>query len=309
MKHSIFYLLAIGVAFASCDRVENPIPGDAANYDITLFPGNYAAQYNYPTFGANNNSNVNVLIEDYTGHQCGNCPAGAIAAKGVEDANPGRVIVVSEHAGYGGISQYQRIHTPDEPEYPKYSRDFTNEAGLTYVTAIAGILGNPYGMVNRKPATGSSSTSPWIPYGQWQVNAENILQENNLRANIQMAVNYYDETDALFVHVEAESKTALTGNYNLVVYAIAKDVVDWQKNYTVFPNDVEFYHHHNVHIGNVNGTWGDPVFSGEIASGTKIRKDYTYKIRENFRDLEYAVVAYLMNADTYEILQVIMVEP
>ena len=67
--------------------------------------------------------------------------------------------------------------------------------------------------------------------------------------------------------------------------------------------------HSPLSIGNVNGIWGDPIFNGEIASGTKIRKDYTYKIKENFKDLEYAVVAYLMNADTYEVLQVIMVEP
>ncbi len=307
MKQSLFYLLAAAVIFASCDRVKNPIPVDAANYDITLFPGNYATEYNYPSFGINNNNNVNVLIEDYTGHQCGNCPAAGTVGKNIEDANPGRVFTISEHAGYGGVSQYQRIHTPDEPEYPKYSRDFTNDAGVTYATSISGIPGNPYGLINRKPLSGSSSL--WIPHGQWQQYVDNILQANVLKANIQAVVNYYDETDALFVHVETETKTALTGNYNLVVYAIAKDVIDWQKNYTVFPNDIEFYHHHNVHLGNVNGIWGDPIFSGEIASGTKIRKDYTYKIKENFKDLEYAVVAYLMNADTYEVLQVIMVEP
>jgi hypothetical protein len=306
MKKIFLFFAAVSV-FYSCDRVKNPIPIDSASYDITLFPGNFATQYNYPTFSQNNNTNVNVLIEDYTGHQCGNCPAAGTVGKNIEDANPGRVFTISEHAGYGGISQYQRVHTADEPEYPKYKRDFTNDAGLTYVNSIVGIPGNPYGLVNRKPLSGSNSL--WIPHGQWQQYVDNILQANNLKANIQAVVNYYDETDALFVHVEAETKTALTGNYNLVVYAIAKEVIDWQKNYTVFPNDVEFYQHHNVHIGNVNGIWGDPIFNGEIASGTKIRKDYTYKIKENFKDLEYAVVAYLMNADTYEVLQVIMVEP
>jgi acetylornithine deacetylase/succinyl-diaminopimelate desuccinylase-like protein len=59
----------------------------------------------------------------------------------------------------------------------------------------------------------------------------------------------------------------------------------------------------------VNGIWGEPVFVTEATNGTKVRKDYTYKIRENFRGLDYAVIAYIMNADTYEILQVMMVEP
>jgi hypothetical protein len=307
MRKLLVLLIGSSLLFNACDRVKNPIPIDSANYDVSLFPGNYATEYNYPSFGTNSNTNVNVLIEDYTGHQCGNCPVAAIVAKNIEAANPGRVFAISEHAGAGGVSQYQLRYQPGTPEYPKYSRDFTNEAGLTYATSIVGIPGNPYGMVNRRRPTGASN--PWIPNGQWQQNVQNILQENNLRANLQMAVNYYPQTDALFVHVESEAKTNLSGNYNLVVYAVAKEVIDWQKNYMVFPSDVEFYDHHNVHIGNVNGIWGEPVFVTEATNGTKVRKDYTYKIRENFRGLDYAVIAYIMNADTYEILQVMMVEP
>jgi serine/threonine-protein kinase len=44
----------------------------------------------------------------------------------------------------------------------------------------------------------------------------------------------------------------------------------------------------------------------EITAGTKVRKDFTYIIKDNFRGFNYAIVAYLMNADTNEILQVIM---
>ncbi len=303
----IFLFFCCTSIFFSCDRIENPIPIDAANYDVSLFPGNYATQYNYPSFGPNSNTYLNVLIEDYTGHQCGNCPQAAVAGKNIEDANQGRVITISEHAGSGGISQYQRWYSPDEPGYPKYSRNFTNDAGITYSTAINGLPGNPYGLINRKPLSGSNSL--WIPYGQWAQYVDDILQENKLEADLQSVVNYYNETNALFVHIEAEAKSNLNGNYNLVVYAIAKDVVDWQKNYTVFPNDIEEYHHHNVHIGNINGIWGEPVFEGETISGTKVREDYTYIIPESFRGEEYAIVAYVMNVDTYEILQVIMVEP
>ena len=307
MKHIIFCMAIFIFMLSACDRVENPIPYDIGNYDISLFPGNYATDYNYPTFGPNNNTNVNVLLEDYTGHQCGNCPDGAATAKGIADANPGRVIVISEHAGAGGISQYQRVHTPDEPEYPKYNRDFTNEAGLSYATSIPGLPGNPYGLVSRKPATGSSSL--WITHGQWQQYVQDILAENNLRANLQMIANHYDETNSIFVHVETEAKSNLSGNYNLVIAVLAKEIIDWQKNYASFPADIEFYEHHNVHIGNVNGIWGEAVFQGETEASSKVRKDYTYVIPEKFSGFEYVLVAYLMNADTYEIIQVIEVNP
>ena len=293
--------------FFACDRVENPIPQNSGAYDISLYPGNYATDYNYPSFGTNSNTNLNVLLEDYTGHQCGNCPIAGTNAKNIEAANNGRVIVVSEHAGAGGISQYQRIHVPGEPEYPKYSRNFTNEAGLAYATTITGIPGNPYGMINRKIFSGA--TTPWVSNSQWANRVNTVLQENNLRADLQMEVNYFPQTHALFVHVESEAKTNLSGNYNLFLYAVAKDVIDWQKDYTVFPNDVEFYEHHNVHLGNINGTWGQPVFEGTVTANTKVRKDYTYVIPEAFRGLDYAVVGFIADANTYEILQVIKVEP
>ena len=166
MKKLLLFSILITAGFFSFYRVKNPIPVDAANYDITLYPGNYATSYNYPTFGSNSNTNINVLIEDYTGHQCGNCPTAAVIGKNIETANPTRVFTISEHAGTGGISQYQRWHTPDEPEYPKYSRDFTNDAGISYATSLSGLPGNPYGLVNRRPLSGSNSL--WIPHGQWQ---------------------------------------------------------------------------------------------------------------------------------------------
>lgn len=294
------------LGFSACDRVENPIPNDLGNYDISLFPGNYATEYSYPTFGTNTNTNLNVLLEDYTGHLCGNCPAGATIAKSIEDANPGRVFAMSVHAGAGGISGFQETHKPGDPDYPKYNRDFTTDAGLTYAVTINGLPANPYGMINRTAPAGSN---PWISHGQWQQNVDALLQQNNLRANLQMVVNYYEETNALFVHVESENTVALNGKYNLVIAVVAKEIIDWQKDYASFPADIEFYHHHNVHIGNVNGTWGEEVYNGTIAAGEKVRRDYTYVIPEKFRGFEYAAVAYIMDATTYEILQVIEKRP
>ncbi len=300
-----FWVICLLGLLSSCDRIANPIPIDRANYDVSLFPGNYASDYNYPNFGPNPNNNVNVLVEDFTGHQCGNCPQAGVTAKNVEAANSGRVFSISMHAGAGGVSQYQRFNRPEDTDYPKYSRNFTNDASLAYATSIPGLPGNPFGLVNRRTASGT--TTPWLPHGQWQQNVQSILQENELHADLQAVVNYYPETSALFVHIEAEAKAQLNGNYNLVVYAIAREVEDWQKNYGVFPPDIPNYKHHHVHIGNVNGIWGVPIMEGETPIGTKVRQDYTYIIREDFRGFDYAIVAYIMNADTYEILQVIMI--
>jgi hypothetical protein len=59
MRKLLVLLLGSSLLFNACDRVKNPIPIDSANYDVSLFPGNYATEYNYPSFGTNSNRAVN----------------------------------------------------------------------------------------------------------------------------------------------------------------------------------------------------------------------------------------------------------
>ena len=152
MKKSISYILfilAIAPFFmTSCDKVEFPnIPIEGV--DTSLYPGNFS-EYTIPSFSENNNTLKNVLIEDYTGHQCQSCPAAADIAATLEEDNPGRVFVASIHAGPSndGITVFQEL------DPPKYDRDFTNPEGLemgsTFFQLGIGFVGNPRGAVNRK---------------------------------------------------------------------------------------------------------------------------------------------------------------
>jgi len=299
----LILVLALGFYFTSCDKVDKPLPIAGAKYDISLYPGNYQEDYVYPSFDNNTNTNRNVLLEDFTGHQCGNCPQAATIAKSIEAANAGRVFSVAMHAGSGGISSFQRTYKPGDSNYPKYNRDFTNPDTRAYTVDIPGFLGNPSGTVNRIPNAGASTI--WQFSTTWQQNINALIAENNLSADLQIATNYYPATRGLFLHVECETKKALTGNYHLVIYLIQNKIIDWQKNYSVFPQDIEDYEHHQVHISNINGTWGVRVFEGNTSANFKIREDYTFKIPEIVKDTDMSVVAYIMNADTYEILQVI----
>jgi uncharacterized CHY-type Zn-finger protein len=69
----LILVLALGFYLTSCDKVDKPLPIAGAKYDISLYPGNYQEDYVYPIFDNNTNTNRNVLLEDFTGHQCGNC--------------------------------------------------------------------------------------------------------------------------------------------------------------------------------------------------------------------------------------------
>ena len=92
--------------------MKNPYPPEVnLELDTTLYPGLWSDYENndWPIFSENTNTNRNVLIEDYTGHHCNNCPNAATIAHDIEVANPTRVFVASIHAAPSatGTSSFQ----------------------------------------------------------------------------------------------------------------------------------------------------------------------------------------------------------
>ena len=107
MKKLFIYLLIL--VFYSCDKIETPIAEEYGKFDLSLFPGdplNYFTQY-YDVANPENEWGINpnskgILLEDYTGHKCTNCPAAAQIAKDLEQDSVLNVIVASIHASEDG---------------------------------------------------------------------------------------------------------------------------------------------------------------------------------------------------------------
>lgn len=52
-----------------------------------------------PTFVSTAPANKNVVLEEYTGINCGYCPDGHKIANQIAAANPGRVVLINIHQG------------------------------------------------------------------------------------------------------------------------------------------------------------------------------------------------------------------
>jgi len=299
-KHTLLAsLLLLFIGFYSCDRIEQPIPKKIGGLNWDLFPNGDSSNYNWPTWNPNTNIQQNVLLEDYTGHTCNNCPAAALVAKGLEDANPGRVFIASIHAGTASAFQ-----APEPPEFPT---DFRTEEGNTYIEELPGFFSNPIGTINRQ-SNGLGNTL-WYLSTTW-VNATNSTLTNTPKAGLQVQFNHYPQTRGLFVHTESEFLSNLNEEHAIVIYLIRQTVVAPQKmgNSTVD----EEYHHHNVLSGTVNGTWGTSLGSS-LNSGDKIYNDFAMELPENSADSTYNVdnlslISYIYNKNTYEVIQVVETE-
>ena len=76
-------LIAAFSLFPACDVLEDPIVPFSGGYNLELYG-------NPPVFQMATTSGKNVLVEDFTAHQCGNCPPAAEIAEGLAESNPDR---------------------------------------------------------------------------------------------------------------------------------------------------------------------------------------------------------------------------
>lgn len=304
MKKFSIYTLALGLFFGltNCDKIENPyVKVPTIDLDTSLYPGSWDdyLENEYPEFSANNNVNVNILVEDYTGHTCINCPPAADVAHDMHSANPNRVFVASIHIDPGAAMSFQTFY----PDNDKYYTDHTNPDGVAYGIKFAegyNFWGNPQGTINRKKV----GTDMFAFTGTWESRAANIMSENNLKVNIQSVFNYYEETNGGFLHAEFEKKTNEALDLNAVVYVIQDTLTDWQKmpDNTDNPN----YVHRDKHLGSIdNNPWGMPVFDASNSAGDKVVLDYSYKLPDNISKDNLHFLIYVYDKETYEILQVI----
>ena len=127
MKKSAKYLtliLIIGIIFSinGCDEVTQPFK-EAGNV----------------TPGDTDSVLQNVLLEDFTGHECPNCPEAQVIAKSLSDLYPGRVVVLSIHAS--------DFYAAPNAEHPY---DFRTTTGTTLDNFFKiSPDGLPAGMINR----------------------------------------------------------------------------------------------------------------------------------------------------------------
>lgn len=213
-----------------------------------------------------------ILIEDFTGQKCINCPTGTeIINSIVETYGEENVIAVGIHSGplgFAGNSKTVGLMTDTGNEY--YTRwDKENK------------MGQPWVIFNRK-------TSPDSHYNNWAAMVGTIISE---KANLSVKIaNAYDAaTRTLTTTVGADGVNG-TVNGKLQVWIVEDGV----KALQMMPDgsaNKEYVHNH-VFRAAVNGTWGEDV---TVKEGETTTKQYSYVLSEAWDADKIAVVAFVYN--------------
>lgn len=263
-------------AFFACDEIEDPF----IEYDGQCGDASLPVPIKQ------------ILIEEFTGHQCGNCPEGAETIETLKELYCDHIIPVAIHAGY-----FAEVKTSGD----KYTYDYRSEDGNTIDTYFeASSSGVPNAMINRTEIDGDLTLNP----ADWStVIAELILQEPVLDININTSLNQNSrevtmDIDVLFIESSSEELM-------LSVYFVEDSIASWQKDYSlpVDEQDVEEYEHNHVLRDAINGTWGDQITTGPTNAEQVISKSYIYSINSNWKIQNSSIVAFVYKNDTKEVLQ------
>lgn len=291
MKKNLFILAVLALAFQSCDYVGNP--------HETITDG-----------GGGTDSTVHtrrVLVEDYTGHKCPNCPQAALVAEALDSTYDDKVVIVALHAS--GV--FATPTTPAGAPAGSYLVDYRTAAGNAYNSSTYfNFSAYPNGMINRRYYT-PSTTTHIIPHTSWASEVASLLALPAV-ADLTITNTYNSTTRSLSINTVSEfvSDTLLSGTYKLIVMITQDSIVDWQENGTTHVPD---YLHMHVLRDNVNGTWGDTLVTGSFAAHTQVTKNYVYTLPSAYPttgtntsvcdENHCHVVAFIYNTANYEVIQ------
>lgn len=304
MKKIVFVSViaaALAGVFASCDKVDNPFPpGGQGELDWSLYPDGDSAHYaqnHWPTFTANTNTQRNVIIEDFTGHRCVNCPNtnAAVHAKVISD--PTRIFGASIHAGPTGMTSFQELYPIDG-----FVEEFFNTDGLAigaFLGSVSpGFIGNPRISINRLNQGGE------ITYSAAQLtNLSNTVLTSQLKVNIQAATNYFASTRGLFLHTEVDKFDAsVTNDLALVVYVMEDSMIAPQ---LLSGGQDDNYIHREIMRGCIDAKpFGRTLGDADLING-KYYCNYSYKVPDELEIDNMHLLIYVYDKVTYEIYQVI----
>lgn len=218
-KHILFGAIAGMLFLSSCDEVDNPVI-DYGSYRNDLYGPP-------PTFTPLAAAEQRVLLEDFTGHDCGNCPAAHQIAKEISETHGDHVAVVAVHAG-----------SLAEP-FGQFPADWRTPEGEYYLLTQIGSDLLPTGRVNRVGGAGNELAPP-----TWSTNTDAELS-SSAPVDLQIASSYDLTNQHLNVHVNTQWFESLTGNYKLVILVTQDSIVAPQLNYAADPEYIpEYVHRH-----------------------------------------------------------------
>lgn len=260
---------------AGCDKIEGDIYQIVQNEDVMV------------TFPDVNPNDVyrKVLIEEFTGHRCTNCPQGHQVLETLHQQYGDTLVTVGIH--YGSLAK---------PFGSMFSYDFRTDAGNQIGDAYS-IEGIPAAIVNRVQKTGG-----W-PREQWS----SVLRDVD-RSKVFAAVQLINEYDAATKTLKANAKVTTLKEFDhqlrLILFVLEDGIVKPQKDGN---QDIEDYVHNHVLRCALTDPFGFPLTrdTWQVGDAEMYAASVSFEEKDWIPENCYVVAAlYDPTTETSDVLQV-----
>jgi hypothetical protein len=229
-----------------------------------------------------------VLLEEFTGKGCTNCPKGSRELENLLTQFPNNLVAVSMHAGFFANPQI----------FPLGQYDLRTEEGEFLINYLSQPIGYPSGVVNRTPVSGDLQLS----LNQWASAITAAIQEAPA-VEFSISRTYNEMTGQLDVTIDGIGKEDLEGEIRLSVMLTESGIVDAQDDLEA-GGIVEDYVHKHVLRDMLTPAAGATI-QNNMATGQTFSASYSTILDNAWVADNMEIIAFvsLVNGNTFPVLQ------
>ena len=211
-----------------------------------------------------------VLLEDFTGQRCVNCPKGTEVIEQLQEEYGDNIVAVGIYSGDFGKQANGKL------------LPLTTETGCEYFDHYVAGYGQPIGMVNRHGA---------VNYTDWTAKVrEELARESSV--SLQLEAKLVEGQIIINVGTKAIG-TAYSGN--LQVWVLEDGIIGTQ----YMPDgsiNKEYVHNHVLRTA-VNGTWGEAI---NLNAGEQKTLQLAQNVSSDWNTQKLSIVAFVYNDNGVE---------
>ena len=273
-KIFLFSTIAASMALVSCDNIA---PDDR-----------------YIEVEVNKSEKV-VLLEDYTGMQCVNCPEAASIIDNIHHTYGDQFIAVGLHPSSGPYQKPMPI-----AQGSKELLDLSSADADAYYKKYS-VKAFPTAMIDRSSFDGSKlldNKDKWAAYVNQQMTVSNPV-------DISITSTYNAATRTVKLATDIKFKEAVTEELYLQLWVIENGIIGPQ----VTAKGINWeYEHNHVLRSAVNGTWGQSIGASFAANKHLETITTTYTLNEEWNADNCEIVGFVYRASDDVILQAHLVD-
>ncbi len=234
------------------------------------------------TYVSTNPQDKNVILEEFTGVHCPNCPQGHQVATQILTNNPGRVWAVAFHP-------FNSNYTTPYPGNPDFRRHHPDSLYMTPYCGSSRFM--PSAFINRRIYGGERIQTRTV----WTNYTNQFLTEAS-EVNVGLATTYDEITKQLDILVEIYYTANMTDQNTLNVLFTESGLIAQQSG-----GSINYVHNH-IFRETFTAQWGDPI-TESTTQGSFIQKSFIYdNSGDEYNMDECEIVAYIVNAETTEVI-------